>query len=95
MPIACKVDQSGLNFQQNPNRVIARLPLKENPMNSKIDIAHRLAMLEGVEFSSDDLDAIAAEVEDLQSVLAEIEEFAQTTPWISQQIQPAGKKVGP
>jgi hypothetical protein len=53
-----------------------------------------LAVLEGVNFSPADLEAITAEVEDLQRVLAEIEEFAQTTPWISQQIQPAGKKVG-
>jgi hypothetical protein len=63
-------------------------------MNSKNDVAHRLAVLEGVNFSPADLEAITAEVEDLQRVLVEIEEFAQTTPWISQQIQPAGKKVG-
>lgn len=63
-------------------------------MNDKNDIAHRLALLEGVDFSPADLEAITAEVEDLQRVVAELEEFAQTTPWISLQTQPAGKKVG-
>jgi len=63
-------------------------------MSDKNNLTHRLAMLEDVKFSSADLDAITAEVEDLRRVLAELEEFAQTTPWISQQIQPAGKKAG-
>jgi hypothetical protein len=63
-------------------------------MNSKIDLAHRLAMLEGVEFSAADIDAIGAEVEDLQRVIAELDEFGQPTPWVSQQIQPAGEKAG-
>ncbi|HWH80154.1 MAG TPA: hypothetical protein VNT76_22400 [Candidatus Binatus sp.] len=63
-------------------------------MSDKNDLAHRLALLEGVEFSPADLEAIAAEVEDLQRVVAELDEFAQATPWISQQIQPPGKKVG-
>jgi len=63
-------------------------------MNDNDQLAHRLALLDGVEFSATDLAAIVAEVEDLQRVAAELEEFAQATPWISQQIQPAGKKVG-
>lgn len=63
-------------------------------MNGKNDIAQRLALLEGVDFSPADLEAISAEVGDLQRVVAELEKFAQETPWISQQIQPAGKKAG-
>lgn len=57
-------------------------------------LAHKLALLDGVEFSPADLAAIVAEIADLQRVVAELEEFAQATPWLSQQIQPAGKKVG-
>jgi hypothetical protein len=56
-------------------------------------IAHRMALLEGVEFSPADLESIAAEVEDLERVVAELEEFAQGTPWISLQAQPRGKTV--
>lgn len=62
-------------------------------MNDKDKIAHRLALLEGVEFSPADLESITAEIEDLERVVAELEEFAQGTPWISQQAQPADKKV--
>lgn len=56
-------------------------------------IAHRLALLEGVNFSNGDLKSIIAEVVDLERVMAELEEFSQGTPWISQQAQPADKKV--
>ena len=63
-------------------------------MNDKNKIAHRLALLDGVEFSPVDLESIAAEIEDNDRILAELEEFAQVTPWISLQAQPAGKKVG-
>lgn len=54
-------------------------------------ISHRLALLEGVQFSSTELDSIVAEIEDLERILAELEEFGQNTPWISQQSQPSGK----
>ena len=56
-------------------------------------VSHRLALLEGVSFSSADLESIAAEIEDLERVLAELEEFSQGTPWVSLQAQPHGKKV--
>ena len=56
-------------------------------------ISHRLALLEGVSFSSADLESIADEIEDLERVLAELEEFSQGTPWISLQVQPQDKKV--
>jgi hypothetical protein len=56
-------------------------------------IAHRLALLEGVNFSPSDLESIATEIEDLARVMAELEEFSQGTPWISLQAQPADKKV--
>lgn len=62
-------------------------------MDLKDKHAHRLAMLQGVEFSPADLDAILAEVDDIARVIAELEEFCKETPWISQQTQPEGRKV--
>jgi len=56
-------------------------------------VAHRLALLEGVSFSTADLESIVAEIVDLERVVAELEEFSQGTPWISVQAQPAGKKA--
>jgi hypothetical protein len=55
--------------------------------------AHRLALLDGVDLSQAYLDAIAAEIEDLDRIVAELEEFAQSTPWVSQQSQPRGSKA--
>jgi hypothetical protein len=57
------------------------------------DIAHRLALLEGVNFSPADLEAIAHEIVDNQRVAAELEEFSKDTAWISHQAQPVGKKA--
>lgn len=57
------------------------------------NLAHRLALLEGVIFSPTDLEAIAKEIEDNQRVVAELEEFGKDTPWISHQAQPAGRKA--
>ncbi len=62
-------------------------------MTDKEKFAHRLALLEGVEFLPADLEAIVTELEDLERVVAELEQFAQDTPWISLQAQPAAKKV--
>lgn len=56
-------------------------------------VAHRLALLEGINLSKDALESIAAEIEDLERVMAELEEFGQDTPWISLQVQPPGKKA--
>ena len=56
-------------------------------------LASRLALLKAVDLSEADLDYIAAEIEDLERVAAELEEFAQATPWVSQQVQPEGNKV--
>lgn len=56
-------------------------------------IAHRLALLDGVDLSQAYLDAIVAEIEDLDRIVEELEEFAQGTPWVSQQRQPAGSKA--
>jgi hypothetical protein len=56
-------------------------------------LAHRLALLECVSLSDADLENIASEIEDLDRIVAELEEFAQGTPWVSQQIQPSGNKV--
>ena len=56
-------------------------------------VAHRLALLEGVNFSGADLESIIVEIEDLERVVAELEEFSQGTPWISLQAQPGGQKV--
>lgn len=54
---------------------------------------HRLALLDGVDLPQAYLDAIAAEIEDLDRIVAELEEFAQSTPWVSQQLQPATSKA--
>lgn len=62
-------------------------------MTDRDKIAQRLALLEGAEFSAVDLEFITAEIDDLERVVAELEGFAQGTPWISQQAQPASKKV--
>ncbi|HUC99697.1 MAG TPA: hypothetical protein VMR88_14505 [Candidatus Polarisedimenticolaceae bacterium] len=56
-------------------------------------IARRSALLEGVELSQSYLDAIASEIEDLDRIVTELEEFAQGTPWVSQQSQPGGSKA--
>jgi hypothetical protein len=62
-------------------------------MKHKDKVANRLALLEGVNFSQAYLDAIAAEIEDLDRIVAELEEFAEGTPWVSQQLQPATNKA--
>jgi hypothetical protein len=56
-------------------------------------VAHRLALLTGVNLSSADLESIVKEVEDNERVVAELEEFSQGSPWIALQAQPPGKKV--
>jgi hypothetical protein len=55
--------------------------------------ADRLALLEGVNLSSADLESIAAEIKDLERVLAELEEFSQGIAWTSLQVQPPAKKI--
>ena len=66
---------------------------KGDEMKDTDKVAHRLALLEGVTLSKPDLESIANEIEDLERVVAELEEFGQVTPWISQQVQPPGKKA--
>ena len=56
-------------------------------------VSQRLALLDGVILSKADLESIATEIKDLERVVAELEEFGQSTPWISQQVQPPGKKA--
>lgn len=53
-------------------------------------VTQRLALLDGVDLSQAYVDAIAAEIEDLDRIVADLEEFAQGTPWVSQQSQPPG-----
>jgi hypothetical protein len=60
-------------------------------MNPTDKVVNRLALLKGVNLSQADLDAIVTEIEDLDRIIGELEEFAQSTPWVSQQIQPGGK----
>jgi hypothetical protein len=62
-------------------------------MNSTDKLANRLALLKGVNLSQTDLDAIATEIEDLDRIIGELEEFAQSIPWVSQQVQPAANKI--
>ncbi len=61
-------------------------------MKSADKVSTRLALLEGVEFSAEELEAIAAEVQDIQRIVAELEAFGEATAWISQQSQPSGRK---
>lgn len=56
-------------------------------------LAARLALLEGADIAPADLETIAAEIEDNRRIVAELEAFAQAIPWVSHQIQPAGKKA--
>jgi aldehyde:ferredoxin oxidoreductase len=67
--------------------------VKESEMKDTDWVAHRLALLEGVDLSKADLESITDEIEDLERVLAELEAFSQDTLWVSQQVQPAGKKA--
>jgi hypothetical protein len=69
------------------------MAFKETKMNDTDKITHRLALLEGVSLSPADLESIVTEIKDLERVMAELEEFAQGTPWISQQLQPPSKKA--
>jgi hypothetical protein len=62
-------------------------------MNDTDKIAQRLALLDGVNLSTADIESIVTEIKDLERVVAELEEFGQSTPWISQQVQPPGKKA--
>ena len=62
-------------------------------MDDKDKIAHRLALLEGVNFSPADLESIVKEIADFERVVAELEEFSQGTPWVAPQVQPPDKKV--
>jgi hypothetical protein len=66
---------------------------RENGMKDRDKIAHRLALLQGVDFSPADLESIVNEIEDNERVVAELEAFSQGTPWISLQAQPTGKKA--
>jgi hypothetical protein len=56
-------------------------------------VSYRLALLQGMSFSQEDLEAIIKDIEDNERVIAELEVFGQSTPWISLQAQPAGKKA--
>jgi len=62
-------------------------------MENSDNITRRLTLLEGVNFTAADLDAIGHEIEDNLRVVAELEAFSQDTPWISHQAQPAGRKA--
>lgn len=41
--------------------------------------SHRLALLDGMDLSVEDLEAIAADIEDIERMVAELEAFGQTT----------------
>ena len=62
-------------------------------MKTTDKVAYRLALLDDVDLSQDYLGAIVTEIEDLDRIVAELEEFAQSTPWVSQQLQPATSKA--
>ena len=56
-------------------------------------VTQRLALLDGVNLSTADLESIVKEIEDNERVVAELEEFSQGSPWIALQTQPVGKKI--
>jgi len=62
-------------------------------MNDQDELTHRLALLQGVEFSATDLEAISHEIVDNLRVVAELEEFGKDIAWISHQAQPANRKA--
>jgi hypothetical protein len=59
----------------------------------KTTLHERLALLQAAGLSPAELESVASEIEDLDRIVAELEEFADDTPWISQQNQPPAKKV--
>ena len=61
-------------------------------MNEREKIAHRLALLEGVNLSPADLEAFVSEIEDLDRVVAELETFGQTPPGSRSKCNPEVKK---
>jgi hypothetical protein len=63
-------------------------------MKQEDKLTRRLALLEDVNLSPADLAAITPDIHDLDRIVAELEEFGQRTPWISQQAQPSGEKIG-
>jgi len=62
-------------------------------MTNQDELAHRLTLLQGVEFSPADIETISHEIVDNLRVVAELEEFAKDTAWISHQAQPASRKA--
>ena len=62
-------------------------------MNGNDKVAARLALLDGIELSQADVEFISSELKDLERVVAELEKFSGDIPWVSQQIQPTGKKA--
>lgn len=62
-------------------------------MNEKDKMNHRLALLDGIELSPADIEFVVAEIRDIERVVAELEKFSGDTPWMSQQIQPSGRKA--
>jgi hypothetical protein len=62
-------------------------------MENNDKLTHRLTLLEGVEFSPADREAIANEIADNLRVVAELEEFGKDSAWISHQAQPANRKA--
>jgi hypothetical protein len=62
-------------------------------MNHRDKLAHRLALLEGVNLSTAEIESVVSEIEDFDRIVGELEEFGQDTAWISLQAQPTGKKA--
>ena len=91
--IPCIAHLSVLRIVAASQSIVACERLKGTFMNDREKIAHRLALLQGVNLSPTDLEAIVSELEDLDRVVAELETFGQDTPWVAQQMQPTGKKV--
>jgi hypothetical protein len=62
-------------------------------MSNRENIAHRLALLEGMSLSPAEFESVASEIEDFERIVLELEEFGQASAWTSLQSQPTGKKA--
>jgi hypothetical protein len=62
-------------------------------MKNPDELQRRLALLQGIEISSVDLETIGKDIEDNLRIVTELEEFSRDIRWTALQVQPQTKKV--